>query len=143
MSWTFSEAGQSSGWPHPVAGKERFLVIEDEEDVRESMRLVLALEGHEAQTASSGAEGLRKLEEEQLHPDVVLIDIRMPGMNGYEVAQRVRNLPQGVMLKLIAVTAYGSAKERARALAAGFDAHLTKPCTYSELIHTIHDLDMH
>ncbi len=107
------------------------------------MRLVLSLEGHETQTASNGAEGLRKLEEECNRPDVVLIDIRMPGMNGYEVAQRVRDLPDGMLIKLIAVTAYGSSKERARALAAGFDEHLTKPCTYSDLIHTIHELDSH
>lgn len=143
MSWTLSEARQDNSWPVPVTDKARFLVIEDEEDVRESMRLVLSLEGHEAQTASSGAEGLRKLEEDCNPPDVVLIDIRMPGMNGYEVAQRVRDLPHGVMIKLIAVTAYGSPRERARAIAAGFDAHLTKPCTYSDLIHTIHQLDSH
>lgn len=121
--------------------KQRFLVIEDEEDIRESMRLVLALEGHDAETASSGQEGLRFLETHQ--PDVVLIDIRMPGMNGYEVARRARNLPHGDMLKLVAVTAYGSPAERARAYAAGFDVHLTKPCSYADLIRAVNEVDAH
>lgn len=127
-------------WPG-VGMKQRFLVIEDEEDIRESMRLVLALEGHDADTAASGLEGLRFLETHQ--PDVVLIDIRMPGMNGYEVARRARNLPHGDMLKLVAVTAYGSPAERARAYAAGFDVHLTKPCSYAELIHAVKAMDSH
>ena len=121
--------------------KQCFLVIEDEEDIRESMRMVLALEGHEAETASNGQEGLRFLETHQ--PDVVLIDIRMPGMNGYEVARRARNLPNGDMLKLVAVTAYGSPAERARAYAAGFDVHLTKPCSYAELIRAVNEMDAH
>ncbi len=108
----------------------------------ESIRLV-AREGHEAQTANSGADGLRKLEQEHHWPVVAFIDIRMPGMNGYEVAQRVRDLPHGMLLKLIAVTACGSPKERAHSIAAGFDAHFTQPCTYSDLIHTIHELDPH
>ena len=137
MAWTQSYLGNHT-WP--AAGvKQRFLVIEDEEDIRESMRLVLTLEGHDAEAASSGLEGLRMLEAHR--PDVVLIDIRMPGMNGYEVARRARDLPDGDMLKLVAVTAYGSQADRARAFAAGFDAHLTKPCSYADLMCAVDELD--
>ena len=139
MAWTQSSPDKTHWTPARV--KHRFLVIEDEEDIRESMRMVLALEGHDAETANSGMEGLRMLEAHR--PDVVLIDIRMPGMNGYEVARRARNLPDGDMLKLVAVTAYGSPAERARAYAAGFDVHLTKPCSYAELIHAVDEVDAH
>lgn len=141
-SWTHQEPDRARNWAAAGGGKESFLVIEDEADIRESMRMVLCLEGHDTQTASNGMEGLHKLQA-CTAPDVVLIDIRMPGMNGYEVAQQARNLPQGELLKLVAVTAYGSSRERARAFAAGFDAHVTKPCSYTELMDAIHGIAPH
>lgn len=144
MNFTHCEPGQSAGpesW-RPFGHAERILVIEDKPDIRESLRMVLALEGHQVQTAPNGQEGLEKLAGGG-STDVVLIDIRMPGMNGYEVARRARGMPSGDALKLVAVTAYGSPRERARAFAAGFDAHVTKPCSYSELMQAIHDIPGH
>ena len=110
----------------------RILVVEDEEDSRESLRLLLETDGHEVSLAANGVDGLAQLASFQ--PDVALVDVGLPGMDGYELARRVRELPSGKKVKLIAVTGYGSEKARQRARQAGFDLHVTKPVTYEELV---------
>jgi signal transduction histidine kinase/CheY-like chemotaxis protein len=114
--------------PAPNAGpRRRILVVEDNPDIRESLRMVLDSWGHEVMLAATGSEGVTLAE--QARPDIALIDIGLPGMSGYEVAVRIRQrAPAGkAKLRMIAITGYGQPSDRARALDAGFDAHLLKP----------------
>jgi CheY-like chemotaxis protein len=100
-------------------------VVEDSQDIRETMRLLLTLWGHEVTIAASGEEGLERLSRER--PDVAIIDIGLPGMSGYEVAQRIRGMPDVSAVRLIALTGYGQPADSERARDAGFDQHLLKP----------------
>jgi CheY-like chemotaxis protein len=113
-----------------VAGPpRRVLVIEDNDDAREMLRNLLRLFGHEVHEACDGAVGLE--EARRLRPDAALIDIGLPGMDGYEVARRIRaDLPGA---RLVALTGYGQPEDRERALAAGFDVHLVKPVDPDQL----------
>ena len=113
-----------------VAGPpRRVLVIEDNDDAREMLRNLLRLFGHEVHEACDGAMGLE--EARRLRPDAALIDIGLPGMDGYEVARRIRaDLPGA---RLVALTGYGQPEDRERALAAGFDVHLVKPVDPDQL----------
>jgi signal transduction histidine kinase/CheY-like chemotaxis protein len=107
--------------------RRRVLVVEDNADIRESLRLMLALWGHEAMLAGTGNEGLAAALEAR--PDVALIDIGLPGMSGYEVALQIRaqakDWPRRI--RLVALTGYGQPSDRERARDAGFDTHLLKP----------------
>jgi len=124
-------------WPEPpdsrTAGitKEtrelcgRILVVDDNSDAASSLAMVLRSSGHTVLTAGSGEEGLEA--GTRLHPDVVLLDIGMPGLNGYDVARRIRFTPWGKEALLIALTGWGQKEDVERAHAAGFDFHMTKP----------------
>jgi signal transduction histidine kinase/CheY-like chemotaxis protein len=109
----------------------RVVVIEDNPDIRDSMRTLLTLWGHEVRTAADGASGMKLVLARP--PDVALIDIGLPGINGYEVARAVRERLPLRHVRLVAVTGYGQSSDRERALAAGFDAHLLKPVPPEEL----------
>ena len=109
----------------------RILIIEDQQDVRDSLRILLELDNHEFETAANGREGVAKFD--AFSPSVVLVDIGIPEMNGYEVAQAIRSRKNGTRVSLIAVTGYGQHDDRRRAIAAGFDEQLTKPVGYEEL----------
>jgi PAS domain S-box-containing protein len=106
-------------------GRRRVLIVEDNVDARESLQLLLQLAGHEVETAPDGPSGLRKLE--AFRPDVAVIDLGLPGIDGYDLVRRARGLPQTQATRFIALTGYGQAEDRRRALDAGFDVHLTKP----------------
>ena len=108
----------------PAAGL-RVLVVDDDPAVAESMVMFLELEGHQVRSANSGETALRLCQE--FLPQVALLDIGLPGDDGCVVAQKIRRLPGGAELKLIAVSGYGDEKAAARSLNAGFDAHLVKP----------------
>jgi CheY-like chemotaxis protein len=103
----------------------KVLVIEDNEDAADSLRDVLQLRGHVVEVAYTGEAGLAKAR--AFHPDVVLCDIGLPGLNGYEVAQAFRGEPALASTKLVAVTAYAQPEDRRRAREAGFNAHFGKP----------------
>jgi signal transduction histidine kinase len=105
--------------------RQRILLVEDSEDLRDGLRELLESLGHEVETAKDGLEGASRLLE--LKPDVALVDVGLPGIDGYEVARRVRAQPEGVGLYLVALTGYGSLASKAQAEAAGFNLHLTKP----------------
>ena len=124
-------AGERRKPPVSVRGKQRILVVEDEKDVREMLKFVLESEGHEVSIADSGVEGLARFG--SFRPDVVLVDIGLPGMDGYEVARQARSLPDGKRIRLIALSGYGQDKDREKAREAGFDLHVTKPVVYEQL----------
>ena len=103
----------------------RVLVVEDSADARLGVQLLLEQAGHVVETAGDGPEGLAKLA--QFHPDVALIDVGLPGMDGYELARVARSQPETRDIRLVAITGYGQEEDRQRALAAGFDLHVAKP----------------
>jgi CheY-like chemotaxis protein len=107
----------------------RVLAVDDFPDARSSLALLLGLWGHEARVADSGPAALQVAAEFQ--PDAVVLDVGLPGMDGVEVARRLRQSPQLRGALLVALTAYG--QERQRCLDAGFDTFLTKPCDPEEL----------
>ncbi|MGH7385436.1 MAG: response regulator, partial [Candidatus Rokuibacteriota bacterium] len=114
-----------------VTRGRRVLVVEDSPDARESLRLLLELAGHEVETSEDGPSGLAKLD--LFQPEVALIDLGLPGMDGYAVAREMRRRPETRAIRLVAVTGYGQVEDRRQALAAGFDLHVTKPVDASML----------
>ncbi len=118
-------SGLAGGEPASSSAGVRVLVVDDNVDSAESMALLLSLDGHEVRTAFDGPGALAVAAE--FHPEAVLLDIGLPGMDGYEVAKQMRNLPGLQNALMIAVTGYGQADDRARSKAAGFDHHLVKP----------------
>jgi CheY-like chemotaxis protein len=106
------------------------LIVEDNADARAMLSELLRLEGHEVLAAE---DGLRGIEMALLHrPEVVLVDIGLPGVSGYDVARRIR-AALGPGVKLAALTGYGQPEDRRRSRAAGFDAHLIKPVQLEDL----------
>lgn len=120
---------------HPAGDSCHVLLIEDNEDNRQTLAAVLAIYGHRVSEARDGSEGLRLAA--SVKPDIAVIDIGLPGVDGYEVARRLRAVPVTSAIRLIAVTGYGQAEDRQRALDAGFDAHLVKPVEPARLLDTI------
>ncbi|HEX8618223.1 MAG TPA: ATP-binding protein, partial [Thermoanaerobaculia bacterium] len=108
----------------------RILVIEDNADIRDLLRIKLRQLGHKVDAAEDGTTGLDKLLASP--PDVALVDIGLPGMSGYEIARHVR-ATIGSDVYLIALTGYGQAEDKKEALAAGFNVHLTKPADFVDL----------
>ena len=111
--------------------RRRVLVIEDHPDTRESLRLLLEQQGHDVEDADDGIEGLEKLL--ATRPEIALVDVGLPGLDGYAIARAVRTGGDAGVPYLIAVTGYGQPADRRRALEAGFDAHLVKPVGTDEL----------
>ena len=111
----------------PCAGpaKRRVLVVEDNLDAAEAMSILLRQLGHAVATVNDGREALAAAR--AFRPDVILLDIGLPGMDGYELARRFRELPETNAAKVIAVTGYGQESDRERTRASGFDMHLVKP----------------
>jgi len=103
----------------------RILVVEDNDDGRETLAMMLRLNGHQVHEADSGPGGVASLE--TVHPDVAIVDIGLPGFDGYEVARRVRASPDTSGVRLVALTGYGQEDDRRNARAAGFDWFLVKP----------------
>jgi CheY-like chemotaxis protein len=103
----------------------RILLADDNADAVELLRELLELEGHRVAVAANGLAALETAA--GFLPDVAFLDIGMPGLNGYEVARRLRATPALAQARLVAITGWGTVDDRARAEAAGFDDHLTKP----------------
>ncbi|QBE66084.1 response regulator [Pseudoduganella lutea] len=110
----------------------RILIVDDNCDAAELLAELVRLSGYEVTVAFSGCVALQTVE--AFHPDVVLLDIGMPGMDGYEVAQALRARPECATLRIIALTAWGDAAARARTAACGFNLHLTKPTQLPTLL---------
>jgi signal transduction histidine kinase/ActR/RegA family two-component response regulator len=116
----------------------KIFVVEDNADARETLKMLLELEGHVVETAADGRQAVDLID---LHrPDLALVDIGLPIHDGYEVARRARKR-WGAKVRLVALTGYGQPEDRRRALDAGFDAHVTKPLDYTRLAKLIAQLD--
>jgi signal transduction histidine kinase/CheY-like chemotaxis protein len=119
-----SEAGLVAPRSLPEPVSRRILLVEDNPDGRETLRLLLQVWGHRVDVAEDGKQGLQKALSRR--PEVALVDIGLPEMDGYEMAQQVR-AALGQQIFLIAITGYGQPHDRWRAMEAGFDVHLVKP----------------
>ena len=117
--------------PPPASPPKRVLVVDDNVDAADSLALVLELDGHTCESVYSAREALARAAE--FNPDVILLDIGLPEMNGYEVARRLRELPALRATRLIALTGYGQTEDLHRARDAGFDDHLVKPVDFATL----------
>ncbi|HEV8631337.1 MAG TPA: response regulator [Thermoanaerobaculia bacterium] len=116
----------------PAPGRPlRIVVVEDQDDVREALKALLEGWGHRVEAAPDGERGVEQILAGR--PDVALVDIAMPGLDGYSVARRVRAELAGESPRLVALTGFGREEDRERARRAGFDSHLTKPAGPQEL----------
>ena len=109
----------------------RILVVDDNRDSALSMALLLKVAGNETFTAHDGLEAVESAE--RIKPDVILLDIGLPLMNGYEVARKVREQPWGEKVALIALTGWGQEEDRRKSNEAGFNSHLVKPVDHAVL----------
>jgi CheY-like chemotaxis protein len=113
----------------------RILIVDDNRDSADSLATLLQFEGHHVQAVYSAKEGLDQAA--IFEPEVLLLDIGLPEMNGYEVARRLRGIPALKKSRLIAISGYGQPEDRMRTQAAGFDDHLVKPITLAHLTQTL------
>ena len=116
----------------------RILVADDNEDAAKTLVIVLRAWGLDARMATNGVDALRLLE--QIDPHAVLSDLCMPGINGFELARRIRALPDGHKHFLVALTAMGDEHHRDNATAAGFDHYITKPADLGSLRALLHEI---
>jgi signal transduction histidine kinase/ActR/RegA family two-component response regulator len=130
---TLEERGTA---PHVVAADQRhhILLVDDNVDARDTLAFAFGALGHQVTTAADAFEALDRTDASR--PDVAVLDIGLPGIDGYELADRLRQR-DGPGLTLIAVTGYGQPEDKARALTAGFDAHFVKPVDFNKLVATI------
>jgi PAS domain S-box-containing protein len=119
--------------PPPV--KRRVLIADDNRDAATSLAMLLELEGHDVTVVHDGRQALQNIQNHS--PDVAMLDIGMPEIDGYEVARRARQQPSGRGVMLIAVTGWGQEADRVRAMEAGFDLHFTKPVEPETLINLL------
>jgi len=109
----------------------RVAVVDDNEDSADGLAMLLRLDGHEVETAHDGLEAVALAE--RFRPEVVFLDIGLPGISGYEAARRIRALPGGAQIRLVALTGWGKQEDRRKSAEAGFDRHLVKPVDPDEL----------
>ena len=117
--------------PATASRPRRVLVVDDNRDAADALTILLRIWGHDVETATSGAEAIRLAE--QANPEIILMDLGMPIMNGYEAAQRILERPGRAQIMLIALTGWGQEADRHRTQAAGFQHHLTKPVNVEQL----------
>jgi CheY-like chemotaxis protein len=111
------------------------LVVDDNLDAAETLALLLELDGHEVQVVHSGTGALDAAS--RTRPDLIFLDIGLPDLSGYEVAQKLRELPSLGGTLLVALTGWGADRDRERARLAGIDMHLTKPVTQTDLAQAL------
>jgi two-component system CheB/CheR fusion protein len=116
-------------------GSKRVLVIDDYPDIREMFAIILSRAGYDVVNADSAAAALEAARSERF--DLIISDIGMPGMNGYELAKELRSLPEYRTVPVIAVTSYAEFGDRNTAVWAGFDEHLHKPVESAKLLETV------
>jgi PAS domain S-box-containing protein len=130
-------AVDDGGGPRPPVVRRRVLIVEDNDDVRQMLKILLEHEGHEVFEAVDGTEGVRAAS--RFRPDLALVDLGLPILDGYDVARFIRRQPHQPQ-RLVALTGYGQADDRRRALDAGFDEHLVKPVDPNRLAELLQRL---
>ena len=125
---------RTAAMPAAAGSRLRVMLVDDNADAAESLRMLLDVHGHDVRTAATGHDALDLAHE--FVPHVAFVDIGLPGLDGYEVARRLRARPDGVPALLVAVSGYGRDEDKRRARDAGFDHHLTKPVD----LDVVHDL---
>jgi len=124
----------------PRPGACRVLVVDDNVDSADGLAMILRLEGHEVRTANDGLSAVAAAEE--FEPQLILLDIGLPGVDGYEAARRIRLLPKGQGVRLVALTGWGQREDRRRSREAGFDRHLVKPLEPAQLEKIVSEISM-
>jgi CheY-like chemotaxis protein len=113
------------------------VIADDNRDAAESLAILMRMEGHDVQLAHDGTAALDALR--SFRADAALLDIGMPGLTGYEVARSARGDPDLRHVLLVAITGWGQASDKARALAEGFDVHMTKPVDVTRLVAVLQE----
>jgi PAS domain S-box-containing protein len=113
----------------------RVLIVDDSVDAAESLAMLLAFDGHEIHKAHDGADAVRTAE--RVRPDVVLMDIGLPILNGYEACRRIRSQAWGTAVTMVAITGWGQEEDHKQSDAAGFDLHLVKPVDHDKLLRVV------
>jgi CheY-like chemotaxis protein len=116
----------------PTALPRRILVVDDNTDAASSLSLLLKITGNETHIANDGLEAVEAAE--KFRPDVVLLDIGLPKLNGYDACRCIREQPWGQNMVIVALTGWGQDEDRRRSKDAGFDGHLIKPVDYAALM---------
>jgi len=118
--------------PHPGnSDRNSILIVDDNTSGAQTLRMLLDLDGYEVSVANCGAEAIRQFKERA--PSVILLDIGLPDMSGYDVARCIREIPGGDKVTIMAVTGWGSERDRTLAQDAGCDLHITKPVNFDRL----------
>lgn len=120
-----ADAHRPAVTPQPPVARFKILVVDDNHDSALSMSMMLSIMGHDTRTAHDGETAVATAE--SFRPDVVLLDIGLPKLNGYEVAQRIREQSWGTSMYLIAVTGWGQDEDRQRSTEVGLNLHMVKP----------------
>jgi PAS domain S-box-containing protein len=128
----------NTGFSNAKSQVRRILVADDFPQAAETLAGLLRQEGYEVQIAQDGLEAYRAAE--LSHPDVIVLDLAMPQLNGYDAARKIREQPWGKQVVLIALTGWGQQRDRHRTKEAGFDAHLTKPVKYEAILELLGNL---
>jgi CheY-like chemotaxis protein len=123
---------------HPGTTGRRILIVDDNRDAAISLGMLLELSGYEIETAYDGSAAIDAAA--RFQPQMILLDIGLPGLDGYEVARRMRSEPWGKRATLVAVTGWGQAEDRERSKAAGFDAHFVKPIDHDALVKLLAEI---
>jgi len=122
-----------------ATGPRRVLVVDDNVDAASTLELLLRSLGHETRVVHDGHHALRAAAE--FRPDAVLLDIGLPGLDGYEVARRLGALKKERPFRIVAITGWGQEMDRIRSREAGFDVHLLKPVDMTELVKILNEKD--
>jgi CheY-like chemotaxis protein len=133
-----SEAHAEDAMPNGKVGNRKVLIADDNTDAAESLAEVLSMMGDDVCTANDGLDAIAKAE--FFRPDVVLLDIGMPNLNGYDACRRLREQSWGSGLTIVAITGWGQEEDRRRSKEAGFDRHLVKPIAARNLVKVLDEL---
>lgn len=131
----FDPSADGHAAPQPVAaaasGRRKVLVVDDNHDAADSLAMMLRVMGHDVATAYDGRTALTLVEQQP--PEIMLLDLGMPQLNGYEVCRRIRREPWGALVRIVALSGWGQEEDRRRSAEAGFDRHLVKPIALTDL----------
>jgi CheY-like chemotaxis protein len=120
------------------AVRRRVLVVDDNRDAAATLAMMLSLMGHDTRTAHDGLQAVELAE--AFVPDVLLLDLGLPKLNGYDACRRIREQPWGKGIFIVAVTGWGQEEDRNRSREAGFDHHLVKPVDFASLAKLLAEL---